>query len=105
VARDEIEDEVVPGRGRTGHHELLTVTRRDERLFEAEANVRKVLTESRRVRRMHRRVAAGEETRLGDEQHAGAGRAEHRAVVVKALQPRDELGVATRPPDAVGDED
>jgi hypothetical protein len=70
VARDEVQDEIVPGRRRPGHDELLTLPGRDQDLFEAEPDVREVAPERGRVRRVDRGIPAGEQARLGDQQDA-----------------------------------
>ncbi len=101
----EVQYQIVP-RGRSaGHHELCPLPRCHEHLVETEADGRKVLPEGGRIGPVDRRVLSVQQVRFGQQQDARTGRAEQRSLTMHFRQPSHDLGMASRHPLAMLDQE
>jgi hypothetical protein len=94
MLRDEIENQIVPRRGGAGHQKLLMFAGGDQRPLQTQPHVGKVAAKRLRVRPVHRRILAVQQSGFREQQDARAGGTQLRSRGMHLGQPFDERGIS-----------
>ena len=102
---NQIEHEVVPRHRGAGGDELVALAGDDQHALGQQRHPREGLGECLGIAPVNRRLPAVEQTGLGQQEDARAGRAQQRALRVHAPRPRDDLRIAAGLPAFRGEQD